>query len=208
MGYERDLHTHIRRQVQPRCGFAGTQRASLPRPDTPCHPSRRHHQRIGEGWRPARGIRRAVRPEFAISPNADKWAKRITNPPSRLDKLGIKPAMTVVLLGVKDAEFVARSEDAPTRSAAGSRPVGGTVDVIFYRADDRAALEELPALSKLIKQDGAVWILGPRAARRSPKATRCQPASAPAWLTSRSVVLLRRSSAQKFVIPVAKRTRA
>ena len=48
------------------------------------------------------GERRAA---FAIGEAAEKWAKRITNPPSRLDKLGIKPGMTVAILGVDDASL-------------------------------------------------------------------------------------------------------
>src|SRR5919106_1750300 len=42
------------------------------------------------------------RAAFEIGDAAAKWAKRITNPPSRLDKLGIKPPMRVALVGLRD----------------------------------------------------------------------------------------------------------
>ena len=61
-----------------------------------------------------------------------------------------------------------------------------TVDVIFYRAMHRAALAKLATLSKLIKQDGAVWIVRPKGRKEITEARRCRPASAPASSTSRS----------------------
>src|SRR5918999_3684250 len=36
---------------------------------------------------------------FAIGDAAEKWAAKILNPPSRLDKLGVKPAHMVLVLG-------------------------------------------------------------------------------------------------------------
>ena len=146
--------------------------------------------------------------EFAIGPDADKWAKRITNPPSRLDKLGIKPAMTVVLLGVKDAEFVAEIGGRADKVGSRKPAAGGTVDVIFYRADDRAALEELPALSKLIKQDGAVWILRPKGRKEITESDTMSAGKRAGLVDVKVVSFSDEYSAEKFVIPVAKRTRA
>src|ERR1700730_7357178 len=37
-----------------------------------------------------------------LGPAASKWADKILNPPQRADKLGIKPDMDVVILGVDD----------------------------------------------------------------------------------------------------------
>ena len=37
---------------------------------------------------------------------ATKWAEKIRNPKSRLDKLGIKPGLRVTVLGVDDAAFL------------------------------------------------------------------------------------------------------
>ena len=43
---------------------------------------------------------------FTLEPGqADKWLHAIQNPPSRLDKLGVKPGMTVVVDGVEDEAF-------------------------------------------------------------------------------------------------------
>src|SRR5687767_8683189 len=45
------------------------------------------------------GGRRAV---FEIGADAEKWARRIANPRSRADKLGIKPGMRVAIVNLTD----------------------------------------------------------------------------------------------------------
>src|ERR1044071_1409968 len=39
---------------------------------------------------------------FELGPTAAKWADKIRNPPSLIDKLGVKPGMRVAVLGVDD----------------------------------------------------------------------------------------------------------
>ena len=47
--------------------------------------------------------------EFDIGADAAKWANRISNPPSRLDKLGVKAGQTIALLNVNDPETADRA---------------------------------------------------------------------------------------------------
>src|SRR5260221_112744 len=42
---------------------------------------------------------------FHLGDKAEKWADRIRNPPSRLDKLGVKPESKVQLIGKHDEDF-------------------------------------------------------------------------------------------------------
>src|SRR5579863_8840915 len=42
---------------------------------------------------------------FHLGDSAEKWAARIRNPPSRLDKLGVKAGTKVRLIGPQDHEF-------------------------------------------------------------------------------------------------------
>ena len=146
--------------------------------------------------------------EFAIGPAADKWAKRITNPPSRLEKLGIKPSMTVVLLGVKDRGFAAEIGDRVHKVSSRKPAPGTAVDVIFYRAHDRAALDELPALAKLITQDGALWILRPKGRKEITEGDTMSAGKRAGLVDVKVVSFSEEYSAEKFVIPVAKRTRS
>ena len=56
---------------------------------------------------------------------AEKWADKIRNPPSRLQKIGVKPDWTASVLGVEDTDFLKSSKaqrprspsDAPSRTA-------------------------------------------------------------------------------------------
>ena len=41
---------------------------------------------------------------------AEKWAQKILHPPSRLDKLGVKPGMLISLAGLKDSAFISELE--------------------------------------------------------------------------------------------------
>src|SRR5581483_9824201 len=43
---------------------------------------------------------------FKLGAQAEAWAAKIKSPPSRLDKLGVKPGMQVLLIGTIDSAFV------------------------------------------------------------------------------------------------------
>ncbi len=60
-GLRRELHTQTCWQVQPRDGFAGTERAPVSRTDAARDPARRDHERNSKRWGSARRVRRAVR---------------------------------------------------------------------------------------------------------------------------------------------------
>src|SRR6185503_3989242 len=47
---------------------------------------------------------------FELGPTAAKWAEKIRNPPSLLDKLGVKPGMHVAVIGLDDATFLEQLE--------------------------------------------------------------------------------------------------
>lgn len=73
------------------------------------------------------------RAQFEIGDAAPKWAARITNPPSRLDKLGVKTDMTVRFVGFDDAELAAEIRERGARRVR-SAPEGG-VDLVFFGAN-------------------------------------------------------------------------
>ena len=99
--------------------------------------------------------------ELEIGAAAEKWANRITNPPSRLDKLGVKPSMTVMLVGVRDDDFEgelrARGATLVKRAAAAAPP-----DLIFFAVEQRESLDRLASLAAMIQRNGAVWVLRPK----------------------------------------------
>src|SRR5215471_8869333 len=42
---------------------------------------------------------------FELGSCAEKWAKKILNPKSLVDKLGVKPGSSVSVVGLRDVEF-------------------------------------------------------------------------------------------------------
>src|SRR5262249_6944344 len=97
-----------------------------------------------DGWLRVRFGKRVA--ELEIGQVAEKWAKRITNPPSRLEKLGVKPGMHVILIGIKDAAFEAelsaRGTTIVKRAAAGA-----AADLVFFAIDRVQSLGRLTSLS-------------------------------------------------------------
>src|SRR5688572_26050311 len=139
---------------------------------------------------------------FEIGAAAAKWADRISNPPSRLDKLGIKPAMTVMPLMLEDKAFV---QELRKREARIVRTPGRGVDAIFLAASDRADLERLADVSRGLKPAGALWVIRPKGSTAITEAE-TMAAGRRAGLVDVKVVSFSDShTAEKFVIPVARR---
>jgi hypothetical protein len=85
---------------------------------------------------------------FELGDAAAKWAQKILHPPSRLDKLGVKPGSKIQLIGAFDPDFV--SEVA---SAAASPP-----DLVFFSANKTTDLRRLPK----IPAGAALWVVYPK----------------------------------------------
>jgi len=92
---------------------------------------------------------------FEMEPGeADKWLHAILNPPGRLDKLGVKPGQTVVVLGLEDEEFL---EELSTRV----EPVEAeeNIDLLFLGVEDLADFDQLEDLIGGLGPKGAIWIV-------------------------------------------------
>ncbi len=97
---------------------------------------------------------------FELGAQAAKWADKIRHPKSRIDKLGVKPNARVGVAGVEDQEFI-RELRARTGLAPNKPPVKDS-DVIFLAASTRNDLDQLRALEKFLKPDGAIWVVYPK----------------------------------------------
>jgi hypothetical protein len=94
-----------------------------------------------------------------VGKDAAKWAEKIRNPKSVLDKLGIKPGQKVSVLGEVDRQFI---EELQARGADVSRKVRRQSDVIFLVAARREELERLDDLRGALAPAGAIWVLRPK----------------------------------------------
>jgi hypothetical protein len=92
---------------------------------------------------------------FTLEPNqAEKWLHAIQNPPSRLDKLGVKPGMTVVVDGVEDETFIAELED---RVELGEAEEG--IDLLFLGVEDLADFDRIEDWEGALAAKGAIWVV-------------------------------------------------
>jgi hypothetical protein len=138
---------------------------------------------------------------FDLGPAAEKWAHKIRNPKTVIEKLGIKPGMRVTLQNISDASFVKDIQ----RSTQTSARLGKNCEVIFYGADNLPALKKVPVLAKALAPAGALWIVYPKG-RPEIREVEVIAAGRAAKLTDVKVVGFSAThTALKFVIPVANR---
>lgn len=139
-----------------------------------------------------------------IGAAAAKWAERIRNPRSLMDKLGVKPGMRVAVIGVDDADFLeqlgARTSDV---SRGRTRPA---TDVIVFGAESLAALARLARLRAALKPNGAIWVVH-RKGRDAPlRDVEVFEAARRAGLVDNKVAAFSAThTAERLVIPLAKR---
>jgi len=94
---------------------------------------------------------------FELGPEAKRWAERIRNPPTLIDKLGVKTGSKVAVLSIQDPEFLgqlaARTPDVHIQA----RRVG--CDLIFLGVRDRTDLRRIRTQRSFIVPNGAVWVV-------------------------------------------------
>ena len=139
---------------------------------------------------------------FAIGAVATRWADKIRNPPTRLDKLGIRPGTAVILLEVKDDGFAA---EIAARGARVSTRLGGEADVIFLAADRRGRLEKLVPIQRHLKRDGAIWVIRPKGIDAITERDVMQAGKAAGLVDVKVARFSDTHTAEKFVIPVRRR---
>lgn len=91
---------------------------------------------------------------------AEKWAEKIRNPPSLLDKLGVKPGLNVAVLGVGDPDFWQELKLRLGDDAGKSAPA--EADIILLQADDLEGLEALAGLGAVLQPLAAIWLVTPK----------------------------------------------
>ncbi len=138
---------------------------------------------------------------------AEKWARRIASPPSRVEKLGVKAGMRIGLAGPEDPALV---EDIESRGATiepGEQATG--LDLIFLAAQGPADLDRLARLMPRMQPAGALWLVRAKG-RGAPIAESAAMAAAKrAGLVDLKVVSYSEThSAEKYVIPIAMRPKA
>jgi len=142
---------------------------------------------------------------FELGPLAGKWAAKIRNPKSLLDKLGVKPDDYVAVLGIKDESFLQQLR-ARTRNIARGPP-RRELDLIFLAADSKEKLNRLDHLQGFLKPAGSIWVVWPKG-RKELNENDVRAAAKDAGLVDVKVAKFSEShSALKLIIPLARRPR-
>jgi hypothetical protein len=140
--------------------------------------------------------------EFHLGRLAEKWAARILSPPSRADKLGVKPQHRVLIIGLSDPGFRRELEARGARISSRAAP---GMDAIFYAASDRRALDRLDELQDYLKRDGAIWIVRPKGREEITESDVMKAGKAAGLVDVKVVRFSETHTAEKFVIPLARR---
>ena len=140
---------------------------------------------------------------FELGPRAERWAERIKNPKTLLDKLGVRRDARVGLVGVADPSFRELLRERGILFADGEPEPES--DLIFVGADGLDDLDRLARLRRLVKANGSVWVVAPKGGRE-PRESDVLAAGKNAGLVDTKVVRFSEThTAHKFVIPVADR---
>jgi hypothetical protein len=140
---------------------------------------------------------------FELSAKAAKWAEKIRNPKSLIDKLGVKPGMRVSVLAIEDQGF-RRDLANRTEDVAGNR-VAKDSDLIFLGAERTDALEKLHELSRSLKPNGALWVVYPKGQKHITEGGVFAAGKRAGLVDVKVASFSPTHTALKFVIPVGRR---
>lgn len=122
---------------------------------------------------------------------------------TRVEKLGIRKDADVLLLGIEtDAAFVAELGQAGARIRTSGK---GQADMIFAVFRHRDDLRRLPPLVPRLKADGALWTLRPKGSKDLRESEMMRAGQEAGLVDVKVVSFSDILTAEKFVVPVAKR---
>ncbi len=95
-----------------------------------------------------------------LGPAAEKWADKILHPKSRIDKLGVKSAMQVSLVGKFDDEFQKELNAATKNISVGK--IAPNSELIFLAVGSSAKLADVARFAKSVKGAAGFWVVYPK----------------------------------------------
>jgi hypothetical protein len=138
-----------------------------------------------------------------LGPAAEKWAEKILHPKSRAEKLGVKNAMRVSLLGRFDDDFQKELSAATKNVSAGK--ITTNSEIIFVAVESSEELSDVARIAKSVKGAMGLWVVYPKGKK---EITETDVIGAGRKTGLKDVKVVRFSpthTALKFVLPVEKR---
>ena len=139
---------------------------------------------------------------LGIGPGAERWAEKIRNPRSRIEKLGIKPGAKVTVLGLEDPKF---EKDLEGRTSDISRRMRKDTETVFLGAQRAGDLARMDRCRANLTQDGALWVVYPKGRHDIARADVMKAGKTAGLVDVKIVKFSESHTALKFVIPLAKR---
>ena len=134
---------------------------------------------------------------------SEKWAEKILHPKSRVEKLGVKSAMQVSLIGKFDDDFRKELGSATKNVSAGKITVNS--ELIFVGIESAAGLGDVAKIAKSVRGAAGIWIVYPKGKKEITE-TDVIGAGRKAGLKDVKVVGFSPTrTALKFVLPADKR---
>src|SRR3982750_3224135 len=122
---------------------------------------------------------------------------------NRVEKLGIKPGLDVLLLGIdEDAAFVSELKGAGAKTRTTGKRQANMIFALFHHRDD---LRRLAALVPRIQADGVIWTLRPKGSKDLKEAEMMRAGKDAGLVDVKVVSFSDVVTAEKFVVPVATR---
>jgi hypothetical protein len=140
---------------------------------------------------------------FDLGAASTKWADKIKNPPTRLQKIGVKPEWRASAIGIGDEQFLAELEKLVAHLSIGR--VVKNSDAIFYGVTNAIQLRRLEKLKASLKRDGALWIVRPKGRPEISERAVMDAGKAAGLVDVKVVSFSATHTAEKFVIPRAAR---
>jgi hypothetical protein len=139
---------------------------------------------------------------FDVGRHSETWLRKILNPKSLLDKLGVKPEHKVCVLKVADENFLM---DLGRRVSKVNHRLVSESDLIFLGAEKESDLAALARCKASIKKDGAIWVVNPKG-QKNFNENHVLAAGKKAGVVDVKVVKFSEThTAHRFVIPKAER---
>jgi hypothetical protein len=137
---------------------------------------------------------------FAIGAQAPRWAAKISNPRTLVQKLGVKEDSIIAYIGSRNPELLAELGGAA--ASVSKKLARRDYDFIFAGVERPAELKLLDGLDSAIKPNGGVWVIFPKGTPDL-KAETIIPAAKSRGLVDNKIARVSdRLTGMKFVIPV------
>ena len=132
---------------------------------------------------------------------AEKWMRKIQNPPSLMEKLGVKPGAAVSVTNIQDEPFLgALREIAPSHKKV-------PADFVFLGIDSQADLGKIAESAEKLAPSGTLWLVWPKGQKHITEAQVMAAGKAAGLVDTKIASFSATHTAMKWVIPVARRAR-